>query len=103
MGSWATKANAAFDIADRIAETKRTRMGLKISGILKSAKKIAPRENPICTAMVSHEPSSDRNRYRGQDRRDKENAYGIEDIRNIEERKENCTQGKPNLYGDGQP
>src|ERR1051326_4407744 len=41
-----------------MAETTKTLIGLKTSGILKSANVIAPTENPICTAIVSHDPSA---------------------------------------------
>src|SRR3954466_3847988 len=54
---WAARnANAALAAAAAMAETTRTLIGLKTSGILKSANVIAPTENPICTAIVSHDP-----------------------------------------------
>src|SRR6476661_6238952 len=57
-GCAARKANAALAAAAATAETTRTLIGLKTSGILKSAKVIAPTENPICTAIVSHDPKA---------------------------------------------
>src|SRR5436309_3737477 len=57
-GCAAKKANAALAAAAAIAETTRTLIGLKTSGILNRANVIAPTENPICTAMVSHDPNA---------------------------------------------
>src|SRR5882724_11808336 len=55
-GSAATKAKVALAAAAATADTTRTLIGLKTSGILKTANVIAPTENPICTAIVSHDP-----------------------------------------------
>src|SRR5579864_1414752 len=57
-GSAATKANAALAAAAATADTTSTLIGLKTSGILNSANVIAPMENPICTAIVSHDPKA---------------------------------------------
>src|SRR6185369_7690464 len=57
-GCAAKNANAALATEAAMADTTRTLIGLKTSGILNSANAIAPMENPICTAIVSHDPSA---------------------------------------------
>src|SRR6478672_411592 len=57
-GCAAKNANAALVAAAATAETTSTLIGLKTSGILNSANVMAPMENPICTAIVSHDPSA---------------------------------------------
>src|SRR5512146_2899721 len=57
-GSLTTKTKAVLAAAAASAETVRTVMGLKISGMLKSANAMAPTEKPICTEIVSQEPSA---------------------------------------------
>src|ERR1700716_3095573 len=57
-GSAARKAKVAFATAAATADTTRTLIGLKTSGILKRANVMAPTENPICTAMVSQDPKA---------------------------------------------